>query len=462
MYENLDHPTAVHTSGDLVTPGWPEYRFNAVRTAFRGKFTTQPVSAPLRICEAGHAQPGLEEVTNMIFGALAANSRDFTIGGDIFTTLEAYERIGNVGEIFELVRAYKSGSFAMSEDIRQHMVAVSLFTEPRRNAKNTAQARWMLEGSVFRKWTNAGTSEYHTLSFQASSYVPSRFYVRSESSQALVLPPGLWSGFTHAAVVGRLLPVFNATSAMNVDLLAKMKTGPILRLSASNTGDDDSFDEGRLTSYSVGSLNFTRHQGVGLFVDGDGSGATLVVRLLCPGVARDYAVPLTFKGKRWVEIPAGEQGWSARNWGPIGKGAIIWGHGMNYEDITDVAVGIGYLPPHTTSNVTISGLQALSEIVASIVDPKITVGDQTVQAKGTLSTYDQFTLDHDGTFTIYDSAWHFISNCSVGAFHPTNLTSFAMAPAVATGQQVWLEVGVSGGTETVPNPGYTAQEVMKL
>ena len=77
-------------------------------------------------------------------------------------------------------------------------------------------------------------------------------------------------------------------------------------------------------------------------------------------------------------------------------------------------------------------------------DPKITVGDQTVQAKGTLSTYDQFTLDHNGTFTIYDSAWHFISNCSVGAFHPTNLTSFAMAPAVATAQPVWLEVGVSG------------------
>ena len=436
-----------------------------MRTAYHGSFTTSPggtpsASAPLRIAEAGHPQPGLEEVTHAVFSGLAGNTRDFPIGSDMFSTLEAYERVGNVGEILELVRAYKSGSFALSEELRQHMVAVSRFTEPRRKAKNTANARWMLEGTVFRKWTNAGTSEYHTFSFAASSYVPSRFYMRSESSQALVLPPGLWSGFTHAAVVGRLLPVFNATSAMNVDLLAKMKTGPILRLSASNTGDSDSFDESRLTSYSVAPasapLNFTRHQGVGLFVDGDGSGATLVIRFLCPGVARDYAVPLTFKGRQWIEIPAGEQGWSARNWGPIGKSAAVWGSGMNYARILDVAVGIGYLPPHTTSNVTISGLQALSELVASIVDPKITVGDQTVQAKGTLSTYDQFTLDHDGTFTIYDSAWHFISNCSVGSFHPTNLTSFEMAPAVSTGKKVWLEVGVSGGTETVPNPGYTS------
>ena len=469
VYENLDHPTAVHTSGDLVTPGWPEYRFNAVRTAFHGPFTTSPggtpsASAPLMIDSAGHPQPGLEEVTNQIFGGLAGNTREFVIGNDMFTTLEAYDRIGNAGEILDLVRAYKSGSFAMSEEQRQHMVAVSRFTEPRRKAnglfaKNTATAQWMLEGSVFRKWTNTGTSEYHTLSFAASSYVPSRFYVRTESTQALVLPPGLWSGFERAAVVGRLLPVFNATSAMNVDLLAKMKTGPTLRLSASNSGGNESWDEGRLTSYSVAPasapLNFTRHQGVGLFVDGDGSGATLVVRFISGNVARDYAVPLTFTGKQWIEIPAGEQGWSVRNWGPTGKGAVVW-VAMNYDKITDVAVGIGYLPANTTSTVTISGLQALSEIAASIVDPKITVGDQTVQAKGTLSTYDQFTLDHDGTFTIYDSAWYFISNCSVGAFHPTNLTSFAMTPAVATAQPVWLEVGVSGSTETVPNPGYTA------
>jgi hypothetical protein len=464
VYENLDHPTAVHTSGVLVSPGWPEYRFNAVRTAFHGPFTTYPGgSAPMRIDSAGHPQPGLEEVTQGVFGGLAGNTRDFSIGGDLFTTLEAYESIGNAGEILELVGAYKSGSLAMSEEQRRHMVAVSRFTEPRRKGsgiltKNTATARWMLEGSVFRKWTNAGTSEYHTLSFAASSYVPSRFYVRSESTQPLVLPPGLWSGFERAAVVGRLLPVFNATSAMNVDLLAKMKTGPTLRLSASNSGGDESWDEGRLTSFSVApvvGLNFTRHQGVGLFVDGDGSGATLVVRFISGNVARDYAVPLTFTGKQWIEIPAGEQGWSVRNWGPTGKGAVVW-VAMNYEKITDVAVGIGYLPANTTSTVTISGLQALSEIAASVVDPKITVGDQTVQAKGTLSTYDQFTLDHDGTFTIYDSAWHFISNCSVGAFHPTNLTSFAMTPAVATAQLVWLEVGVSGSTETVPNPGYTA------
>merc|ERR1712232_724699 len=115
--------------------------------------------------------------------------------------------------------------------------------------------------------------------------------------------------------------------------------------------------------------------------------------------------------------------------------------------------GVSYLPANTTSNVTVSGLQALSDVAEPLVNPQITIGYQMVQAKGTLSMYDMFTLDHDGTFTIYDNSWKFISNCSVGAFRPTNLTSFTMAPAVGSAA-AWLEVGVSGSTETVPNPGY--------
>lgn len=157
------------------------------------------------------------------------------------------------------------------------------------------------------------------------------------------------------------------------------------------------------------------------------------------------------------QVPAGEQGWSARNWGPTGHGAVVWVQ-MDYASITEVAVGIGYLPANTASKVAVTGLRALSAVEASMLDPVITVGDQTVHAKGTLSMYDQFTLDPDGTFTIYDPAWHFVSNCSVGAFRPTNLTSFKMRAAAAVNDAAnaspaWLEVGVSGGSnETVPIP----------
>ena len=114
---------------------------------------------------------------------------------------------------------------------------------------------------------------------------------------------------------------------------------------------------------------------------------------------------------------------------------------------------------------TVSGLQALSEISQPLINPKITVGDVTVHTKGTLQAYDHFTLDPEGTFTIYDRAWNALSNCSVGAFRPSNLAQFVMAPVAASSQPYvagvggggsssapWLEVGVAGATETVPNP----------
>lgn len=200
-------------------------------------------------------------------------------------------------------------------------------------------------------------------------------------------------------------------------------------------------------------LDLTKHQGIGMFVEGDGSGGTLVVSVICGTTGRDYAVPLTFTGKQWVEIPSAEQGLRAKTWGPIGHGLGIWA-GINYGHVIGVAIGVGYLPPHGRSNVTVSGLQALAEISEPLVDPKITVGDKTVQANGTLRTYDHFTLAPDGTFMIYDPSWKLLSNGSVGeVFNPLNLDNFEMTPSAPAGtEQLWLEVNVAGSTETVPNP----------
>ena len=50
--------------------------------------------------------------------------------------------------------------------------------------------------------------------------------------------------------------------------------------------------------------------------------------------------------------------------------------------------------------------------------------------------------------------WKLLSNNTVGMFNPTNLASFQMGATESTKQPVWLEVGVAGGTETVPNPGW--------
>ena len=215
----------------------------------------------------------------------------------------------------------------------------------------------------------------------------------------LVLPQPLQAGFEQAKVVGRLLPRFDANSPKNIDLLSRMKLGSAVQLSASNAKAAPSWDDSRLKAHAVAPLDLAQHQGIGMFVVGDGSGGTVVVRVICGTTARDYAVPLSFHGKRWVEIPSSEAGLRHRTWGAVGKGAALWA-GINMSAVSAVAIGVGYLPANTSSSVTVSGLQALAEIEEPLVDPQITVGDQTVKAKATLQAYNMFTLSPDVSRTI--------------------------------------------------------------
>ena len=450
-------------------------RLNSVKTAFGGgAFTTQPAGCNLQPGIVGRDAASLDEIALSLTAGVAANSRLFSVGHDLKSTLDVYEQIGNVEEILTLVRDTKAGSLAMGAKQRHYMSSV-LYKEkhPKGSpgATGVINATWMVDGPVFRKWVSTGTAVYDYKAYRADSYVPPRFYTQSGARVRLVEPAALLSGFKQAKVIGRLLPRFDAASPENIDLFAMMKLeASSIQVAASNPTTAVSWAESRLKEYPVTpALDVTKHQGIGMYVDGDGSGATLVVRLVCKTTARDYAVPLDFTGKQWVEIPSSEQGLRVANWGPVGKGGALWA-GINMASCNGVAIGLGYLPANGVSNVTVSGLQALSEISQPLINPKITVGDVTVQAKGTLQAYDHFTLDPEGTFTIYDRAWNTLSNCSVGAFRPSNLAQFAMGPvAVAQSASLsqpfaagggggggssapWLEVGVAGATETVPNP----------
>ena len=202
-------------------------------------------------------------------------------------------------------------------------------------------ATWIPEGGVFRKWISTGTADYDYKAYSSSSFVPPRFYAQSGTRVALLSPAELHAGHEHTKVVGRLLPRFAATSAQNIDLMAEMKlgAGSSLQLSASNPSSAESFNAARLKEYSVSpALNLTKHQGIGMFVEGDGSGGTLVVSVICGrtmgprDLGRDYAVPLTFSGKQWVEIPSAEQGLRSQTWGPIGHATTIWA-GIDYSHV---------------------------------------------------------------------------------------------------------------------------------
>ena len=114
VYQNLDHPTSVHTSGLVVTPAWLEYRFNAVRTAYGGDFTTQPAGAEFEFGYVGWTTPSVEEQSANLLNGLMQNSRRFTVGHDLRSGLDTYKQIGNVREVLQMIKDYKAGSLIMS------------------------------------------------------------------------------------------------------------------------------------------------------------------------------------------------------------------------------------------------------------------------------------------------------------------------------------------------------------
>ena len=56
----------MHTSGLVLSPAWMEYRFNAVKKAFVGAFTTEPGGIELFRGYVGRATPSLDEMATRL------------------------------------------------------------------------------------------------------------------------------------------------------------------------------------------------------------------------------------------------------------------------------------------------------------------------------------------------------------------------------------------------------------
>ena len=96
-----------------------------MKTAFGGgPFTTQPADCTLEPGIIGRDAASLDEIALSLTAGLAANSRLFSVGHDLKSTLDVYRQIGNVEDILTLVKDFKAGSLAMGQKQRQYMSSV--------------------------------------------------------------------------------------------------------------------------------------------------------------------------------------------------------------------------------------------------------------------------------------------------------------------------------------------------
>ncbi|MDF7827107.1 hypothetical protein P4B35_23995, partial [Pontiellaceae bacterium B12227] len=174
-------------------------------------------------------------------------------------------------------------------------------------------------------------------------------------------------------------------------------------------------------------LDLTSKRGLGLWVTGDGSGATMVIRLsrfLPKG--RDYVVPINFTGRRWIEIPTGEQGWRAETWGFANETLKYF----DYNLVKHVSIWVGHLPANTSCNILVEDLTALAEIQEPLVNPTVTLGEQSLSVNITIPAENHFILEADGTFTVYDEWWNGVYTQQLAsALLPSSLASFSIQSA---------------------------------
>jgi len=156
------------------------------------------------------------------------------------------------------------------------------------------------------------------------------------------------------------------------------------------------------------SLNLTHHRGIGMMVNGDNSGAILLIR---SGNNRYYPVTIDFQGERYIEIPNGEAYWAGSAWGgPHRCGAAR----SNYKP-SQMQIGLGFVPTNTNVSLTISGIKALKETEAVVEDPQIILNDGkgSLTVKGTVKSSQWLDYRGGDTAKLYDENWNPIADLPV-------------------------------------------------
>lgn len=153
-------------------------------------------------------------------------------------------------------------------------------------------------------------------------------------------------------------------------------------------------------------LKMTRRRGVGTWVTGDSSGAILTFQI--PG--GDYVVPLTFTGRRSIEIPKAQAAWANGHWG-----WRMGGKRSYYENVNWLKLGFGLIPPRTNARVSVEGLTALSEIATELRNPVLFAGNTKWKLKGTHASGQYLSWKGGMTAAVCDANVNRIAELSVAA-----------------------------------------------
>ena len=141
----------------------------------------------------------------------------------------------------------------------------------------------------------------------------------------------------------------------------------------------------RLTHEFVPPLNLEKQQALGLWIEGDGQGELIAVRLESPqhlayGAIADRYVAVDFTGPRYLPLVETESWrWSNYQWNDGKSMYNAYRETIRYDVVSSVSVWYQNLPPGRTVKCRVGPIKALPMVQATLKNPALTVNGERIE-----------------------------------------------------------------------------------
>jgi hypothetical protein len=167
--------------------------------------------------------------------------------------------------------------------------------------------------------------------------------------------------------------------------------------------------------------NLKRQQGLGIWIDGDGLGEVLAIRLESPrhlsfGAVADRYVAVDFTGRRFVTLVETESArWSDFVWDD-GKGAYnVYRETIDFGAIESMSVWLQNLAPGQGTKCRLGPVKALPLVPATIRNPVLTVNDERVELPAELTSGSWIECNGADDCTVYGSRGETLARIKLSA-----------------------------------------------
>jgi len=163
-------------------------------------------------------------------------------------------------------------------------------------------------------------------------------------------------------------------------------------------------------------LDLRKHRGLGLWVRGDGNGELLVVELTARSSVRQFYVPITFTGERYVEFPLAEAccgRYYAYKWDSF----TPWHRtlkGFDYGHVDRIALGFNAVAAGQQVACSVAGIQALKELGGGLHNPTLELGGKRMTFACTLAPGHYLMYEGGEAADVRDANFRLVRTVAVG------------------------------------------------